>query len=177
MVKRGCWKHHWFIGLGLKVEVYGQDIFCHVFSQWQGIYRLAKCYWADEFIKLTCHPREFWCGDTEWPGDENFSGPSLLSWKQKRIPRQLVFLLWLRNIWAGRWDSRHVRAWRTSTRKPGPQKAQGEGHRLIWAIPLWNYSQRISGFQNPTGYSQLLMIYMEAIICYLFYRYPFQAMQ
>lgn len=134
-LKRGCWKHNWFIGLGLKVEVYGQDIFCHVFSQWQGIYRLAKCYWADEFIKLTCHPREFWCGGAEWHGDENFSSPSLLSWKQKQIPRQLVFLLWLRNIWAERWDPRHALAWRTSTRTAWPQKVSMIERVIDWFRP------------------------------------------
>ena len=109
------------------MEVYGQGIFCHVFSLWQGIYRLAKCYWADEFIKLTCcHPREFWwgggAGGTRRLGHETFSYLRLLSWKQKRPPRQSVFLLWLRNIWAERWDLRHELTWRTFTRTAWPQK-------------------------------------------------------
>lgn len=47
-----------------------------------------------------------------------------------------VFLLWLKSIWTGRWDPRHVWAWRTFTSTAGPKIAQREGHRLIWAIPL-----------------------------------------
>lgn len=113
------------------MEVYGQDPFCPVFSQWRGICRLAKCYWVEE---------------SDWPdipGNSDLGalgslamtslGPLLqLSWKQKQILKLLVHFPWFRSIWIGSWDLRRVLAWRTCTGTAWLQKGSGSGYRPIW---------------------------------------------
>lgn len=112
------------------MEVYGQDPFCHVFSQWWGICRLAKCYWVEE---------------SDWPdipGNSDVGalgslaltslGPLVqLSRKQKQIWKLLVRFPWFRNICIGSWDLRRVLAWRTCSRTAWLQ-GSGRGCGPIW---------------------------------------------
>ena len=59
----------------------------------------------------------------------------------------------------------------------GSRKAQGESADSSGATPLLNYTQRTSRVKNPSGYSKVLQISVEAITYCSFYRYAFQCFQ
>ena len=175
--KKGCWKHNWYIVLGLQVEVYGQDIFVMYFPSGKAFTDKPSVFELVNLLGWPDIPGIFDGGTTYGLGMRPLGSlPCSSGSKSKFQDSQCSnFGFNISGLAGGIPNLR--RAGGPSQDGPAPGRLGEKVADSSGAISVLNNTQGISRVKNPPGHFKLLKIHVEAVTYYPFYNYPLQHLQ